>query len=85
MRRKISPKFHVKNGAKNGKFHAKFTLLGRSDDLKEGRGTKNGREASKSCEEMLCLLSGLLEALRGKFSTKRLSSPILLHAILRLP
>ena len=32
MRRKMSPKFHVKNGAKNGKFHAKFTLLGRSAD-----------------------------------------------------
>ena len=30
MRRKISPKFHVKNGMKNGKFHANFTLLGRS-------------------------------------------------------
>ena len=32
MRRKISPKFHVKNGVKNGKFHAHFTLLGRSAD-----------------------------------------------------
>ena len=32
MRRKISPKFHVKNGVKNGKSHAKFTLLGRSAD-----------------------------------------------------
>ena len=30
MRRKISPKFHVKNGVKNGKFHVNFTLLGRS-------------------------------------------------------
>ena len=30
MRRKISPKFHVKNGVKNGKFHANFTLPGRS-------------------------------------------------------
>ena len=30
MRRKISPKFHVKNGAINGTFHANFTLLGRS-------------------------------------------------------
>ena len=30
VRRKISPKFHVKNGVKNGKFHANFTLLGRS-------------------------------------------------------
>ena len=28
--RKISPKFHVENGVKNGKFHANFTLLGRS-------------------------------------------------------
>ena len=27
---KISPKFHVKTGVKNGKFHANFTLLGRS-------------------------------------------------------
>ena len=26
----ISPKFHVENGVKNGKFHASFTLLGRS-------------------------------------------------------
>ena len=33
MRRKISPKFHVKNGVKNGKCHANFTLLGRSADL----------------------------------------------------
>ena len=32
VRRKISPKFHVKNGAKNGKFHANFTLLVRSAD-----------------------------------------------------
>ena len=30
VRWKISPKFHVKNGVKNGKFHANFTLLGRS-------------------------------------------------------
>ena len=30
VRRKISPKFHVKNGVKNGKFHANFTLLGHS-------------------------------------------------------
>ena len=30
MRRKISPKFHVKNGVKNGKLHANFTLLWRS-------------------------------------------------------
>ena len=28
-RRKISPKFHSKNGVKNGKFHANFTLLWR--------------------------------------------------------
>ena len=27
VRRKISPKFHVKNGVENGKFHANFTLL----------------------------------------------------------
>ena len=27
-----SPKFHVKNGVENGKFHANFTLLGRSAD-----------------------------------------------------
>ena len=33
VRRKISPKFHVKNGVKNGKFHANFTLQGRSADL----------------------------------------------------
>ena len=33
MRRKISPKFHVKNGAKNGKFHPNFTLPGRSADV----------------------------------------------------
>ena len=31
--REISPKFHVKNGVKNRKFHANFTLLGRSADL----------------------------------------------------
>ena len=30
--RKISPKFHVKNGVKNGKFHANFTLPGCSAD-----------------------------------------------------
>ena len=28
-KRKISPNFHAKNGVKNGKFHASFTLLGR--------------------------------------------------------
>ena len=33
MQRKISPKFHVKNGVKNGKFHANFTLPGRSAEL----------------------------------------------------
>ena len=32
MRREISLKLHVKNGVKNGKFHANFTLLGRSAD-----------------------------------------------------
>ena len=32
MRRKFSPKFHVKNGVKNRKFHANFTLPGRSAD-----------------------------------------------------
>ena len=32
VRGKISPKFHVKNGVKNGQFHANFTLLGRSAD-----------------------------------------------------
>ena len=32
VRVKISPKFHFKNGMKNGKFHANFTLLGRSAD-----------------------------------------------------
>ena len=32
VRRKISPIFHVKNGVKNGTFHANFTLLGRSAD-----------------------------------------------------
>ena len=34
VRRKISPKFHVKNSVKNGQFHANFTLLGRSADTK---------------------------------------------------
>ena len=38
MRRKISPKFHVKNGVKNGKFHANFTLLGRSAERFSGMG-----------------------------------------------
>ena len=33
MRREVSPKFHLKNGVKNGKFHANFTLLGRSADV----------------------------------------------------
>ena len=33
VRRKISPKFHVKNGVKNGKFHANFTLPGRGADI----------------------------------------------------
>ena len=33
MRRKISPKFHVKNGVKNGNFHAHFTLLARSAEF----------------------------------------------------
>ena len=31
--RKISPTFHPKNGVKNGKFHAKFTLRGHGADL----------------------------------------------------
>ena len=35
-RRKISPKFHIKNGVKNGKFHANFTLPGRSAESLEG-------------------------------------------------
>ena len=30
VRREISPKCHVKNGVKNGKFHAKITLLGQN-------------------------------------------------------
>ena len=34
VRRKISPKFHIKNGVKNGKFHANFTLLGRNAEEK---------------------------------------------------
>ena len=33
VQRKISPTFHVKSGVKNRKFHADFTLLGRSTDL----------------------------------------------------
>ena len=37
VRRKISPKFHVKNGVKNGKFHANFTLLGRSAEVTSGQ------------------------------------------------
>ena len=35
MRRKISPKFHVKNGVKNGKFHANFTLPGCSAEISQ--------------------------------------------------
>ena len=31
-KQKISPKFHAKNGAKKGKFHANFTLLGSGAD-----------------------------------------------------
>ena len=31
-------KFHVKNGAKNGQFHANFTLLGRSAEVLGGWG-----------------------------------------------
>ena len=37
VRRKISPKFHVKNGVKNGKFHADFTLLGHSAEISTSR------------------------------------------------
>ena len=36
-RGKISPEFHVENGVKNGKFHANFTLLGRSAEGPLGR------------------------------------------------
>ena len=38
MRAKISLKFHVKTGAKNGKVHTNFTLLGRrAGNLKSER------------------------------------------------
>ena len=37
VRRKISPKFHVKKGVKNGKFHANFTLLGCSAENPSAR------------------------------------------------
>ena len=37
MRGNISAKFHVKNGVKNGKFHANFTLLGSSADAINSR------------------------------------------------
>ena len=50
VRRKISPKFHVKNGGENGKFHANFTLLRRSADQGSGRGPENGK-ITKSGEE----------------------------------
>ena len=40
VRRKISPKFHVKNGVQNGKFHANFTLPGRSAEKKARLGPR---------------------------------------------
>ena len=32
-RENFTPEFHVRNGVKNGKFHANSTLLGRSADV----------------------------------------------------
>ena len=41
VRTKISPEIHAKNGVKNGRFHANFTLLGRGAD--KIRTCKNSR------------------------------------------
>ena len=61
MRQRISPKFHVKNGVENGKFHANFTLLGRSAEKSPrvrkifvrnsgaGNGCVNFMDAWKNC------------------------------------
>ena len=43
--------FHVKNGVQNGKFHANFTLLGRSSWI-----LLSATLAPLSCQEQLCLL-----------------------------
>ena len=64
MRGKISPKFHVKNGVKNGKFHADFTLLGRSA---ENVGRQNGPKFLDGC------LQGVF---RPKASSLGLSYPL---------
>ena len=48
MRRKISPKFHVKNGVKNGKFHANFTLLGRSAEIVKPKGPRHTKNSTRS-------------------------------------
>ena len=50
MRRKISPKFHVKNSVKNGKFHANFTLLGRSADRKSSLAGCESGPAGQGCD-----------------------------------
>ena len=53
MRRKISPKFHVKNGVKNGKFHANFTLLGRSAEKGPRGGVRDGHESGAMREGLV--------------------------------
>ena len=41
LKRKNSPKCHVKNGVKNGKCHENFTLLGRNADKLAGKLLEN--------------------------------------------
>ena len=65
MRQKISPKFHVKNGVKNGIFHANFTLPGRSAEslvsvqfFARDSGARNGCEIFMGAWHFLVLSAG---------------------------
>ena len=84
MRRKISPKFHVKNGVKNGQFHANFTLLGRSadDSLKV---VSNRRPMSLLASGMMILSPVVAQAPATPWSLgmRTVPSPALLWAFLR--
>ena len=48
LKRKISPKFHAKNGVKNGQFHADFTLLGRGAEKIRSENSGGNLKNSKS-------------------------------------
>ena len=68
--RKISPKFHVKNGVKNGKFHANFTLPGRSAFNILSLGGQNRQSPIASVQRTQSALAGhSLRVPNGAFQT----------------